>query len=136
MTYLQERCDTMLIKRKQIYPIIELFNRLKNKNFDVETQYKLIKIIKQIQPEQEVFQEQLKLNCENYFERDENGNPIINEKGGYKIKDDKAKECYLILNKLEDISIQVPDIYFSLDELKPLNLTLEELESFEPFINI
>ena len=40
MIYLQERCDAMLIKRKQIYPIIELFNRLKNKNFDVETQNK------------------------------------------------------------------------------------------------
>lgn len=124
----------MLIKRKSLYPLLTLFERIKDKKFNIETQYKIIKIIKAVEPEQEILQEQIKSNCDEYFEKDGNNNPITNEQGGFKIKSNKATECYLIVNKLEDISIQIPDIYFSLEELSPLDLTLEEIKTLEPFI--
>lgn len=124
----------MLIKRKSLYPLLALFERIKDKKFNIETQYKIIKIIKAVEPEQEILQEQIKSNCNEYFEKDGNNNPITNEQGGFKIKSNKATECYLIVNKLEDISIQIPDIYFSLEELSPLDLTLEEIKILEPFI--
>lgn len=124
----------MLIKRKSLYPLLTLFERIKDKKFNIETQYKIIKIIKAVEPEQEILQEQIKSNCDEYFEKDGNNNPITNEQGGFKIKSNKATECYLIVDKLEDISIQIPDIYFSLEELSPLDLTLEEIKILEPFI--
>ena len=43
----------------------------------------------------------------------------------------------MIANKIEEINsiqVQFPDIYFSLEELEPLGLTLGELELLEPFI--
>ena len=49
----------MLIKRSQINEIIKLINKLKEKKFNISTQYKLIKIEKFILEEQEIFQEQI-----------------------------------------------------------------------------
>lgn len=49
----------MLIKRSQINEIIKLINKLKEKKFNISTQYKLIKIEKSILEEQEIFQEQI-----------------------------------------------------------------------------
>lgn len=124
----------MLIKRSQINEIIKLINKLKEKKFNISTQYKLIKIEKSILDEQEIFQEQIQVNCSEFFERDENGNPLINDDGGYKIKKDKINECYALMNKMTSLQIQIPDIYFSLDELTELDLTLGELMPLEPFI--
>jgi len=36
--------------------------------------------------------------------------------------------------EMNNRQITLPDIYFSLDELEPLGLTLGELELLEPFI--
>lgn len=124
----------MLIKRSQINEIIKLINKLKEKKFNISTQYKLIKIEKSILEEQEIFQEQIQVNCSEFFERDDNGNPLINDDGGYKIKKDKINECYRLMNKMTSLQIQIPDIYFSLDELTELDLTLGELMPLEPFI--
>lgn len=124
----------MLIKRSQINEIIKLINKLKEKKFNISTQYKLIKIEKSILEEQEIFQEQIQVNCSEFFERDDNGNPLINDDGGYKIKKDKINECYSLMNKMTSLQIQIPDIYFSLDELTELDLTLGELMPLEPFI--
>ena len=124
----------MLIKRSQINEIIKLINKLKEKKFNISSQYKLIKIEKSILEEQEIFQEQIQVNCSEFFERDANGNPLINDDGGYKIKKDKINECYALMNKMTSLQIQIPDIYFSLDELTELDLTLGELMPLEPFI--
>jgi hypothetical protein len=38
------------------------------------------------------------------------------------------------VTEIQEIEIQIPDIYFSLDELEDLGLTLYELDVLEPFI--
>lgn len=124
----------MLIKRDKIKQINSLINSLNKKKFNINTQYKFIKIKKAIQEEENIYQEQIKINCENFFEKDENGQPIINKNGGYKIKSDKLSECYSLMNQMNNLEVQIPDIYFSLDELEELNLSLEDLSNLESFI--
>lgn len=124
----------MTIKRKDIKNLYEIINRLKDKQFEITLQYKLIKIKRAIQEEIEIYQEQMYKNCLEFFELDENNNPIISDNGGYKIKNGQMNECNRVLNQLENIDISIPDIYFSLDELQALNLTMGELELFMPFI--
>lgn len=124
----------MLIKRHELNRIDELINSLSKLKFDIHTQYKFMKIKKAIQIETEIYQEQIQLNCEDYFERDAEGLPIINEQGGFKIQPEKMGECYLLMNQMNSLLVQIPDIYFSLDELEPLELTLDELSVLEPFI--
>lgn len=124
----------MIIKRKNINQINQLLEKLADKKFNIKLQYKLIKIKKAIQEESEIYQEQIFKNCSPYFETDKNGQPKVNPAGGLKIKDDSIEECNQILNDLNNIDVQIPDIYLSIDELEPLDLTLGELEILMPFI--
>ena len=39
-----------------------------------------------------------------------------------------------MIDKMNNLEIQIPDIYFTLDELESLNLTLNELLILEKFI--
>lgn len=124
----------MLIKRQLIRQINSIIELLEKKKFDIKTQYKIIKIKKAIQDEEQIYQEQLQLNCEQFFEKDSNNQPIINKDGAFKIKAEKMNECYLLMKQMNSLEVQIPDIYFTLDELQPLDLTLGELSVLEPFI--
>lgn len=124
----------MLIKRTELFNILDVIKKLSNKHFDIQTQYKLLKIKRAAQEEQELYQEQIMDNCSQFFETDENGHIVINEEGGYKIKKGKITEFNRTLYKIQQINVQIPDIYFSIEELKVLNLTLEELDDFMSFI--
>lgn len=124
----------MLIKRQEISPILTLINSLGNQKFDISTQYKLIKIRKYLEPELEIYQQQIQDNCSQFFELDSSGNPIINEQGGYKIQQDKITDCYKLMREINAVEVQIPDTYLSLDELKDINLTLNELGLLEVFV--
>ena len=116
----------MLIKRTEIQKIENLILSLSKEKFNIKTQA--------IKNEQEIYQEQIQLNCEPFLEKDDRGIPKMNESGGYKIKEDKITECYLLMNKMNNLEVQLPDLFFSFDELEELDLTLEQLEILEPFI--
>lgn len=124
----------MLINRQAIKEINSTIEKLAKRKFNIQTQYKFIKIKKAIQNEEQIYQEQLKLNCESFFEKDNNGQPIINKDGAFKIKAECLNECYLLMSQMNSFQVQLPDIYFSLDELEGLNLPLEDLSILEPFI--
>lgn len=111
----------------------QLLFKIKTKNFSIQTQYKFLKINKIVKEETDLFDEQMRYLICNYAERDENGNPIL-ENNSIKIKQEYVEECFEKIKEINNMTIQFPDIYFSLDELEPLELTLEELELLEPMI--
>ena len=111
-----------------------LIDKLKEKTFDINTQYKFIKLSKVIKEESQYAVEQELLLFNAYGERDEKGQFITNEQGGVKIKQDCLAECLEKLTQLSKRTVQLPDLYFSIDELQELGLTLGELEILEPFI--
>ncbi len=125
----------MLIKREKIPMIKNLIESLKLKRFSIQTQYKFLKIKKAIDTEQEIYEEQLRL-LDDYMEKDANGNVVVNEDGGAKIKEGCLEKCQQIVYELNKMQIQVPDIYLSLEELEPLGLTFDELELLEVFIKM
>ena len=51
-----------------------------------------------------------------------------------KIQQEKMAECYFLMTQMNNLDVQIPDIYFTLDELEKLELTLEEMEILLPFI--
>ena len=124
----------MIYKNYLVPQLFELLNKLKSQTFSIQTQYKFIKINKVIQTELEIRQEQEHELILNYAERDENGTPIALPNGGIKIKKELYQQCLDKVNELNTITITLPDIYFSLEELEKLELTLGELELLEPFI--
>lgn len=126
--------DKMIIKRNRINALYSLFEKKGKINFSIETQYKIIKIKKLISEELDIYTQQVQ-SLSDYFEKDEKGE-IIKISDGVKIKSEYIEECAKKIYELDNSTIQLPDIYFSLDELEPLNLTLDELELLEPFIKI
>ena len=124
----------MLIKRNKIDKIIEVIDKLRDKNFNISTQYKFIQIAKALENEQDILQEQISSLIIDYGERDEQEHLIQDESKGIKIKKEYLKECSQKIYDIYELNIQMPDIYFSFDELDSLNLTFGELELLEPFI--
>lgn len=125
----------MLINRDNLTLINEIFNRVADTRFNISTQYKLIKLKKAIQEENEIYLTQLD-RLKDFFLIDENGDYIQNENGGYAIDKNRLEECQDLINEVNALQVQVPDMYFSLDELEPLNLSFKELEALDPFIKI
>lgn len=124
----------MICSTERIKELSKIIDKIKEKTFDINTQYKFIKISKVIREEEELINEQQFLLLKQYAEKNEDGQFIVNKSGGFKIKEECVEECGLKIMEINNRQITLPDIYFSLDELEPLGLTLGELELLEPFI--
>lgn len=124
----------MICSTERLKELSKIIGKIKEKTFDINTQYKFIKISKVIREEEELVNEQQFLLLKQYAEKNEDGQFIVNKDGGFKIKEECVEECGLKIMEINNRQITLPDIYFSLDELEPLGLTLGELELLEPFI--
>ena len=124
----------MICSTERLKELSKIIDKIKEKTFDINTQYKFIKISKVIREEEELINEQQFLLLKQYAEKNEDGQFIVNKDGGFKIKEECVEECGLKIMEINNRQITLPDIYFSLDELEPLGLTLGELELLEPFI--
>ena len=126
----------MIITRLQGELFLRAIQNLSDKSFNFQTQYKILKLKKIIGEEVALAKENILFKLlDDYCEKDENGDFILNEGGTtWKVKKGKISELNIKLNEYDNIEIQLPDIYFEKDELKDLGLTLEELEVFMTFI--
>lgn len=123
----------MLIERTKLPYLEKIIAKNAEKHFNIQTQYKFLKIKQAINKESDIYREQLSL-LRDFCETNEQGEFIQDEQGGIKIKEDKREECTKLLNEINKVQIQLPDIYFSLEELEPLELTFNELELLSTFI--
>lgn len=124
----------MLVKRKDCEFFVNTIDKLKDKKFNIQTQYKILKLKKSMQEELDLTQDIILKACDEFWERDEEGNIITTPEGAVKFKIEKEPELQQKLKEIDNTEIQVPDVYFSLDELEGLELTLEELQIFMAFI--
>lgn len=126
----------MLLERKIVKKFFNIFEKLSEKTFDISTQYKFILLKKEIEKDGEIIDEQLDIVLNRYAEKNEQGKIIYTNDGGVKVKEELAEECLKKIEEIQTQKIQLPDVYFSFDELDDLGLTLEELSVLEPFIKI
>ena len=126
----------MLIKRNQISQILNIIENNKNKRFDINTQYKMLLIKKKIKEDLELVEEQYQILLNLYGEVNEEGEFVKTEDGGIKIKEGYQSECQKKIQEFNQLDVTIPDVYFTIEELESLNLTLFELEVLEPFIKL
>lgn len=124
----------MLIKRYKLSSLEQIFDKLSSQTFAIQTQYKFLKLKKSIEEEVEIYRIQYASLLNKFCEKDEEGNIITNGANGYKVDPKKMPEVEKAVTEIQEIEIQIPDIYFSLDELEDLGLTFYELNVLEPFI--
>lgn len=124
----------MTIKRIDLINLFPIIEKIKNKIFNVYTQYNFLKLQEYINKEKEIYIKQQASLVEKFGQKNENGEVVIKEDGTVKIKKESAQECEKLLKDINELQIQIPDIYFSLDELQNLELTFSELSLLESFI--
>ena len=99
----------------------------------VKTAYKFSKIDKIIKEEMEFYQNKINEIIECYGEKNNNGDYVILE-SGIKIKEDFRVQCQQEIIELENLEIEIADIFFTLDELEIFQLSINELSILEQFI--
>lgn len=124
----------MIYSTEKLKDLSTIIDKIKEKTFDINTQYKFIKISKAIKEEKDYVNEQQFLILKQYAERDDTGKFVTREDGGFKIRKECIQECGLKIIEMNNRQFSLPDIYFSLEELEPLGLTFGELQLLDPFI--
>lgn len=124
----------MIIKRYKLSSLEQIFDKLSSQTFAIQTQYKFLKLKNSIKEELEIYRIQYASLLDRFCEKDEEGNLITNGTDGYKVDPKKMPELEKAVTEIQEVEIQIPDIYFSLDELEDLGLTFYELNVLEPFI--
>lgn len=124
----------MIITRNDGLNFIRAVESIKTKSFDFQVQYKILKLKKAITEELRETDKFVTELAQKYGKKDEDGNLITRENGGIAIEENMREEFVVEANKLDEMELQIPDIYFSEDEMNGLGLTLEEVEIFMEFI--
>lgn len=126
----------MKINFSRISQIKASCERLKNIKMSIKTAYKLSKLSNLLDNEIAFYQEQYKKIIDLYAERDENGEyKFIDEaQQNIKIQSDKVKEASSAFEELQNLEVELPDIYFTLDEFEKIEITPEDISGIIDFI--
>ena len=125
----------MTIIRKELFDIVEVLKRIKTIECkSTQIKYNIIKFEKILQEEVEIASIQLNHILEEYGERDENNQLVFNDGGGVKIDVEKALPAQEAVEDYYECILQMPDFYFSLEELDNFNLNWNEIEILYKFI--
>lgn len=124
----------MLVERRTLIKVTEVIKKLYGNKFNITTQYKMLKLKKALEDDKSIYQELFFSNLGDFLEKNEDGSFKGNGTNGYVIKDECFGEVAGKIAEIMGMKIQVPDIYFSIDELEELGLTMEEFEAFMDFI--
>ena len=119
----------MKIKRFQLNNIASVINSIGDKKGPIKTQYKFVKLKKIAEEEQKIQQDLIDENCMQFLERDENGELVPHEQGGFKIQEGKIEDCNKVIEEIMETEIEINDITFTLDELEGLGLSLAQMEA-------
>ena len=124
----------MKIKRFELNNIASVINSIGDKKGPIKTQYKFVKLKKIAEEEQKIQQDLIDENCMQFLERDENGELIPHEQGGFKIQEGKVEDCNRVIGEIMDTEIEINDITFTLDELEGLELSIAQMDGLMPVI--
>lgn len=110
--------------------------KLKDIKMSIKTAYKLSKLSNLLDNEIAFYQEQYKKIIDLYAEKDENGNyKFVDEnQQNIKIQSDKVKEASSAFEELQNLEVELPDIYFTLDEFEKIEITPEDISGIIDFI--
>lgn len=125
----------MKLTIKDLVLFYNLYDQIKDRAPSIKTAYKMNKIYERAAQEQTFIQEQQQKIAEKYAQRDEKGNLILtDDKTDILVEPSKMNECKKALHELVEIEVELPDYSFTLDELEPLKLSINDLHSLMNFI--
>lgn len=106
---------------------------LSQKDLPFRLSYKVSKLLDKVEKDSQFYTEKLRNIIQKYAKRDENGK-IIFEGENVKIEPASLAAAEKELADLNDIDIEDPNIFFTLDEFEGLEIKPSELTGLLPFI--
>lgn len=124
----------MKIVLSQILKFSTFLKECSNKEFNIQTAYKIFKIRQKTEETIKFYDESLQRIISNYAMYDENGQMKKNAENGVLISKDKIEECTKKVQELNDCLIDFPEISFQLKDFEDIKISLEALDAIFPFI--
>lgn len=125
----------MNLQMAKVVDLQSLHEKIRTQKLSIKVAYKISKLFAAVEKEVDFYREKLQEIIDKYGEKDENGNPVPADNGfGIKVQKDKIEECQKDLNELFALDVELPDIKFTLDELDPFELTVDDFTMLLPFI--
>lgn len=117
---------------------VDILRQISTIKLPILLSYKLSKILKETEKDYEFYDKNLSDIIRAHGELDEEGNLIWVNENSIKIREGKEEDCQKALSELDNIQVDFPQIYFTLEDLTTLNshieLNSEEVKRILPFI--
>lgn len=125
----------MTVELFKILSFPSFYNQVRKEKLPFKTAHQLFQLNQEIEPHISFYYEKAREIVSEFGERDSNNELITTQDGlGVKIKREETKKCQNKFQELENVKVQIKDLFFTLEELSCLNLSLEELQGIIPFI--
>lgn len=106
-----------------------------NDKLPVFIAYKLMKLLKGLEEDVNFYRTKMSEIIDEYAEKDPNGQALQSQNGGVIIQNGKVDECNAKIKELEEMPVEDNgNIKFALDELAPINFSINEMLSLECYI--
>ena len=125
----------MKIPMSKILTFQQLWPKMKDQVMPIQLAYKLSRLYDSVDNNARFYSTELNKIVSEYAERDADGNMVPTEEGkGIQLQQIYIPKAEAAVNELLNLMVDVPDISFTLDELKDIKLSLEEFGVLLPFI--
>jgi hypothetical protein len=120
-----------------IFNAVPALREISTKEFPGSTTFKIARLIRELDKEIQLFEEERMKIANKYGEKDENGNLIPQENGTIKIPDDKVQECNEEFQALFNTQVEINanklpiEIFDSIEMTPTQAMNLEAIVDFE-----
>ena len=120
-----------------IFNAVPALREISTKEFPGSTTFKIARLIRELDKEIQLFEEERMKIANKYGEKDENGNLIPQENGAIKILDDKVQECNEEFQALFNTQVEINanklpiEIFDSIEMTPTQAMNLEAIVDFE-----
>lgn len=122
------------MKIKILLLIKQLLCSILDVKLSIKTSYKIFKFIKQIENEEIFYNTKFKELLNMFGEKDDKGNFITDDKGNIKLLEKNVIACRQAINDLDNLEVEIPNVSFTLEELEPLQLSVNQIILLQNFI--
>lgn len=120
-----------------IFNAVPALREISTKEFPGSVTFKIARLIRELDKEIQLFDEERSKIANKYGEKDENGNLVIQEGGNIKILDNKIQDCNEELQALFNTQVEINanklpvDIFDSIEMTPTQAMNLETIVDFE-----
>lgn len=120
-----------------IFNAVPALREISAKEFPGSVTFKIARLIRELDKEIQLFDEERSKIANKYGEKDENGNLVIQEGGNIKILDNKIQDCNEELQALFNTQVEINanklpiDIFDSIEMTPTQAMNLEAIVDFE-----